>query len=269
MKKFIVFLLMILVGFSVYKVYNHERRLAEQRAAAVKLQAKPEIQLRVIEGWNRKQIQSSWEQAGIIFTKPLKEETAGAWSSRFDFLKGVPAKDSLEGYLFPDTYRIYASSTSETAIEKLLANFADKVTPEMIADIKRQGRTLPEVITLASLIEKEVRSSADMEIVSGIFWNRLERRQPLQSCATLAYILGENKPQYSEADTKIDSPYNTYQHYGLPPAPIANPGLRAILAALHPSTTPYNYFLTRPDTGETVFSKTYEEHLRNKAKYLK
>ncbi|MFH0951284.1 MAG: endolytic transglycosylase MltG [bacterium] len=186
----------------------------------------------------------------------------------FSFLSQVPSKATLEGYLFPDTYRIFQEATVEDLVVKMLDNFQTKVTPEMMTDIADQKKDLHEIIIMASLIEKEVRTSEDMAIVSGIFWNRIQNGQALQSCATLAYILGENKPQYTTADTEIDSPYNTYQNQGLPPGPIANPGLNAIKAAIYPKETDYNYFLSRPDTGETVFAKTYEDHLANKAKYL-
>ena len=108
-----------------------------------------------------------------------------------------------------------------------------------------------------------------MKIVSGIFWQRIKNNQALQSCATLAYILGINKPQYSWQDTKIDSPYNTYLHRGLPPTPISNPSLKAIKAAIYPEYTDYNYFLSDPKTSKTIFSKTYAEHLRQQRKYLK
>jgi UPF0755 protein len=122
---------------------------------------------------------------------------------------------------------------------------------------------------MASVIEKEVRSANDMKIVSGIFWNRIKNGQALESCATLAYILGVNKSQYSYEDTRINSPYNTYINRGLPAGPIANPGLKAIEAAIYPEDTAYNYFLTASETGETIFSKTYQEHLNNKNKYIK
>jgi UPF0755 protein len=122
---------------------------------------------------------------------------------------------------------------------------------------------------MASIIQKEVTSEADMKTVSGIFWNRIKSGQGLESCATLAYILGVNKPIYSLEDTQIDSPFNTYRNQGLPPAPISNPGAQAIIAAVYPDETDYVFFLSRPDTGETVFSRTYEEHLANKDKYLR
>jgi UPF0755 protein len=122
---------------------------------------------------------------------------------------------------------------------------------------------------MASIIEKEVRSTSDMKIVSGIFWNRIKNGQALQSCATLAYVLGVNKAQYSLEDTKVDSLYNTYKYRGLPPGPIANPGLDAITAAIYPESTNYNYFLSDPATGKTIYSKTLDEHNANKYKYLK
>ncbi len=151
----------------------------------------------------------------------------------------------------------------------MLNNFDGKLTDEMQNNIAEQDKTIYEIVTMASIIEKEVRTLEDMEIVSGIFWDRIKYGQPLESCATLAYVLGVNKEQYSIEDTKIDSPYNTYRNPGLPPGPICNPGLNAIKAAIYPQYTEYNYFLSRQDTGETVFSKTLEEHNRNKARYLR
>jgi UPF0755 protein len=196
-----------------------------------------------------------------------------AYLSDFDFLADKPDDASLVGYMFPDTYRVYASSTAEEVTYRLLDNFGKKLTLEMRQDIAKQGKTIYEIVTMASLIEKEAAidqggSNNDAKIISGIFWDRIKNRQALQSCATLAYILGVNKPQYSEADTKIDSLYNTYLHRGLPPGPIANPGLAAIEAAIYPEYTDYNYFLTPAGSKQMIFSKTYEEHLRNKAKYL-
>ena len=139
----------------------------------------------------------------------------------------------------------------------------------MRAEIAWQKKTIYEIVTMASIIEKEVRSRADMKIVSGIFWDRIKNGQGLESCATLAYILGVNKPQYTLEDTKIDSPYNTYKYRGLPPGPIANPGLNAIQAAIYPEFTANNYFLSDPATGQTIYSQTLEEHNLNKYKYLK
>jgi UPF0755 protein len=187
----------------------------------------------------------------------------------FSFIKLLPSTVNLEGYLFPDTYRVYKEFSAEELIEKMLQNFEFKLTDDLRIDIIKSGHSLNDIITMASLLEREVRTEEDMKIVSGLFWDRITVGQALQSCASLAYILGVNKAQYSYEDTQIDSPYNTYQHRDLPPGPIGNPGLRAIKAALYPTKTDYNYFLSRPDTGETVFSVTLEEHNEAKAKYLK
>jgi len=186
----------------------------------------------------------------------------------YDFWQDAPTRVDSEGFIFPDTYRVFKDATCRDLLNKAFANFNYKVDESLRAEIKRQHKTLLQVLTMASLLEKEVRSEKDMKIVSGIFWRRLTSGQRLESCATLAYILGENKPQYTAEDTQIDSPYNTYRHDGLPPTPIGNPGLTAIRAAVYPTETDYNYFLSRPDTGATVFAQTYEEHLANKRHYL-
>ncbi len=240
--------------------------------------------IKIIEGWNIREISQYFEREGMFQSEELLElvgfprvdyrtnkemPTPRNYADRFDFLKDKPAYYSLEGYLFPDTYRIFKDATLDDIVLKMLDNFSQKLTPEMRAEIARQGKTIYEIITMASLLEKEVRSEEDMKIVSGIFWDRIKNKQALESCATLAYVLGVNKPQYTTEDTKIDSLYNTYQNRGLPPGPISNPGLRAIRAVIYPEYTDYNYFLSRPDTGETDFSETYEEHIRKKAKYFK
>ncbi len=241
-----------------------------------------EKEIKIIEGWTSREISQYFEREGMFQSEELLElvgfpkidyrynkemSSPKNYAEQFSFLKDKPTYYGLEGYLFPDTYRIFVDSTLEEIVLKMLSNLDQKLTQEMREDISKQGKTIYEIITMASLIEKEVRTEKDMKIVSGLFWNRIKNRQGLESCATLAYILGVNKPQYTLEDTKIDSPYNTYLVRGLPPGPISNPGLQAIKAAIYPKYTDYNYFLSRPD-GETVFSKNYDEHLRNKAKYL-
>lgn len=237
-----------------------------------------ERKITIIEGWNVDDINKHFKENNIISGSSfvdIAKARIGKWEmgigklEKPGFLNDAPPSASLEGYLFPDTYRVFKAATAEDIVKKMLGNFDNKLTDEMRNDIAKQGRTIYEIVTMASIIEKEVRTPEDMEIVSGIFWDRIKYGQPLESCATLAYILGVNKEQYSIEDTKIDSPYNTYRNPGLPPGPICNPGLNAIKAAIYPRYTEYNYFLNRQDTGETVFSKTLDEHNRNKARYLK
>ena len=234
-----------------------------------------EKKIKIIEGWNVRDIDKYLADMSIISDgefiqlskKGIRNYESGIME--FEFLNDAPQSASLEGYLFPDTYRIYQDATAEDIIQKMLDNFDKKMTNEMRDEIKKQGKTIYEIIAMASIIEKEVRTQEDMDIVSGIFWDRIKYGQPLESCATLAYILGINKKQYTIEDTKINSPYNTYQNRGLPPGPICNPGLNAIKAAIYPEFTDYNYFLSSKDKGETIFSKTFDEHNRNKAKYLR
>ncbi len=237
-----------------------------------------EKKIKIIEGWNVRDIDKYLADMSIISNGEfieLAEMKIGNWkleigeSGKPNFLNDAPRSAGIEGYLFPDTYRIYQDATAEDIIQKMLDNFDKKMTNEMRDEIKKQGKTIYEIITMASIIEKEVRTQEDMDIVSGIFWDRIKYGQPLESCATLAYILGINKKQYTIEDTKINSPYNTYQNRGLPPGPICNPGLNAIKAAVYPEFTGYNYFLSSKDKGETIFSKTFDEHNRNKAKYLR
>jgi len=224
----------------------------------------------IIEGWNLDNISSYLENNGIY----QKEEFLDAvnnydFSQEFDFLKDKPKNLNLEGYLFPDTYEVVSGESVKEFVRIILENFDKKLTKELREAITKQNKTIFEIITMASIIEKEVKTKEDKEIVSGIFWKRIKMGIPLQSCATIAYIKGVNQWKYSYEDTRIKSPYNTYLNLGLPLGPISNPGIESIKAAIFPKETEYNYFLTDPKTGKTIFSKTYEEHNINKSKYLK
>ncbi|MFA6271905.1 MAG: endolytic transglycosylase MltG [Patescibacteria group bacterium] len=185
----------------------------------------------------------------------------------YDFLSSKPVDQGLEGFLFPDTYRIFKNSDPAHLIEKMLDNFDVKLTQEMRDEISRQGKTIYDIITLASIVEKEVRTTADKKIAAGIFYTRMANEIPLESDATVNYITGKSALQPTFADTEIQNPYNTYENRGLPPGPISNPGMDSIVATIYPEDSDYLYFLTKED-GTTVFSKTYDEHLQNKAKYL-
>ncbi len=221
------------------------------------------------EGWTSAQMAKRLGEKGFSekeFLELVKKPKYFEEKYQFDFLDSVPQDKTLEGFLFPDTYFFDKSYSTEKIIKKMLDNFNLKLSDDLRAEIKRQNKTIYEIVTMASILEKEVRTEKDKKIVSGIFWNRLKSGQAFQSCATLAYILGENKKQYSYEDTKIESPYNTYLYPGLPPGPISNPGLDSILAAIYPAETNFNYFLSNPETGETVFSKTLDEHNLNKVR---
>jgi len=234
-----------------------------------------EVKIKIIEGWTVDDINEYLIKNNIISGNSfidLAKAQIGNWKLKIkkpDFLSDAPDNADLEGYLFPDTYKIFKGASAEDIIKKMLDNFNAKLTDKMRSDIKKQGKTIYDIIRMASIVEKEVRTSRDMKIVSGVFWDRIKNGQALESDATLSYFFGNKKPRHSLKEININSPYNSYKYRGLPPTPISNPGLNAIKAAIYPKYTDYNYFLSKPGTGETVFSKTYSEHLRNKAKYLK
>jgi len=206
----------------------------------------------------------SGEIAKIIVTIP-----EGFTLKQIEKLLGLklPGRD-LEGFLFPDTYQFQLTVTGEEVVKRMRDNFEKKLTQDLQEEIEKQGKTVREIVIMASLIEKEVKTKKDKRLVSGILWKRLKNNIPLQVDATINYITGKKTIKVSIEETKIDSPYNTYKYLGLPLGPICNPGLESILAAVDPEDSDYWYYLSIPE-GETIFSKTLEEHNIAKTKYLK
>lgn len=221
------------------------------------------------EGWTAKDMAERLDQNGFSGTDFLQlvNQPTQALKDEFPFLKEIPRSGTLEGYLFPDTYFIAKDASAEAIIEKMLKNFDLKVTEKMRSEIADQGKSLFDIINMASIIEKEAKFAEEMKMVGSVFYNRLAIGQRLQSDATLEYVLGDKKIQHTVEETKNSSLYNTYQVQGLPPGPVSNPGLAAINAAIYPEKSDYFYFLTDLKTKKTIFSKTFEEHVANKAKY--
>ncbi len=165
-----------------------------------------------------------------------------------------------EGFLFPDTYRVPRGIKEEELLQFMVSEFDHNFTPQMREKAKKQGLTIREVMILASLVEKEARIEKDRPVIAGVFLNRIRQAMPLQSCATIQYLLGYPKAELTIKDTEIPSPYNTYLNMGLPPGPIANAGTASIMAVLEPALTDYLYFVA-DNEGVHHFSKTYDEHL--------
>jgi UPF0755 protein len=224
------------------------------------------------EGWNMQDIGEYLEEKEIIKEEDFLALAGSAltedFSQQFDFLDDKPKNLQLEGYLFPDTYEIVSGEGSREIILRILNNFGEKLTQDLRKEIFLQKKTVFQIVTAASLIEKEVKGLEDKKIVSGIIWKRLQAGMPLQIDATLNYITGKKNTKVSIADTQIDSPYNTYKYKGLPLGPISNPGMESILAAIYPEESAYWYYLSAKD-GQTIFSKTLAEHNVAIAKYLK
>ncbi|MCL6614581.1 MAG: endolytic transglycosylase MltG [Firmicutes bacterium] len=171
------------------------------------------------------------------------------------------AKGTLEGFLFPDTYYFSRAAGAEGAIRMMAARFHQVFTPAMRARAEAMGRSVREIVILASLVEGEAKHAEERPLIASVFYNRLRLGMPLQSCATVQYALGKHKERLLYEDLQVASPYNTYLHAGLPPGPIGSPGLASLQAALHPAKANYLYFVAKPD-GTHVFSSTYREHLR-------
>lgn len=188
----------------------------------------------------------------------------------FDFLPPVGGKreQRLEGFLFPDTYNIELNTPARQIVVTMLERFQKAWAPELAALAKQQKQSVLEVVTIASMVEREAMVPEEREIISGVIKNRLDKKMALQMCSTVLYVLKEDKQTLSIADTRIDSYYNTYKYPGLPPGPIANPGSASLEAALHPQKHNYLYFVAKGD-GTHQFSTTNAEHLAAIKKYQK
>jgi UPF0755 protein len=172
-----------------------------------------------------------------------------------------------EGYLFPDTYLFLPNISVVDIIPVLKSNF-DKRIATIKNEITNYKKPLADIIKLASIVEEEARTTESRKVVAGILWKRLALNMPLQVDSSFKYINGKGTAELTLADLKIDSPYNSYLYKGLPPTPIANPGLDSILATVTPTKTDYLYFLTDKE-GDMHYARTYAEHLQNKELYLK
>lgn len=208
------------------------------------------LRITIPEGWSVYEI-------GDHLEKSLKN---------FDKDTFVELAEGFEGYLFPDTYFIADTARPKTVINLMRSNFEEQI--KSIGGLATSTKSLHEIITMASILEGEANTTESRKVVSGILWKRITAGMRLQVDATFKYINGKGSFQLTYDDLKIDNPYNTYVYKGLPPGPISNPGLDAINAALYPKTTRYLYFLTGKD-GKMYYARTFEEHKRNKALYLR
>lgn len=188
-------------------------------------------------------------------------ECAASMDFGYSFLVDLPYGDAsrLEGYLFPETYEFYQGATAQGAIDTFLQIFNAKVTAEMRDKAGAMGYSLHQIITIASMIEKEAANDEERANIASVIYNRLKQDMPLQIDATIQYILPEVKEKLSTEDTKIESPYNTYLNKGLPAGPISNPGLPSIKAALNPATTRYLYYALDEASNTHKFFTSYNE----------
>ncbi len=229
------------------------------------------------EGWRAEEIADLLQRRGIVKRSEFMALVNAAGFDA-DFLRSRPLGASLEGYLFPDTYRVPPGITAEEIIQLMLKNFGQRFNSTMREQAAKSGLSIHEVVTLASIVEREAVVPQERPVIASVYLNRLKANMLLQADPTVQYAVANANPDDVDqgywkkmltiADLKIDSPYNTYRYKGLPPGPIANPGLASIEAVLEPAKTEYLYFVAT-ENGTHVFAKTLEEHNQNVAKYRK
>ncbi len=230
------------------------------------------------EGYTAQAVAQALFEAGILeeqeeFLALCKDGTLLSASYLDPIQNAGDRRYALEGYLFPDTYEVYEDATAAEILKKMLNRFTVVFTEEDADRARMLNMTTDQVLTLASMIEKEAAAAEDFPRVSAVFHNRLSQGMALESCATLSYTLGVQKYTFTEEELATVSPYNTYKNRGLPVGPICNPGRAAIEAALYPSeeylSEGYLYFcnMNPKQTNRLVFSKTYEEHHKNVVQY--
>lgn len=237
-----------------------------------------EITFIIREGLRLEEVAEVLEAQGVMSAEEFLEAVKRPYD--YDFLDDRPEDASLEGYIFPDTYTIPRAYTPTQVVDFILQNFDRRFDAGMRQEAQAQGRTIHEVVTLASIVEREAVVDAERPIIAGVFLNRLKAGMPLAADPTVQYAVGYNARQKTwwpvlyfdelgiESLAEIDSPYNTYRNVGLPPGPICNPGLASLRAALYPAQTDYYFFVAKNDgSGEHAFARTPEEHAANVARY--
>lgn len=225
-------------------------------------------QFTIKEGLTQRQVAAQLGKLGIVDEDEFADLKAADFP-QYEFLQGLPADASLEGFLFPETYSVPPPGTGTKDVATIMLNqFDGELTPAMREQIKSSGRTIFEVVTVASLVEEEVKSDKDRRMVAGIMYKRLEDGIRLDIDATTRYAVGKPTGALTQTDLNSDDPYNTRKLKGLPPGPIASPGLSALKATINPQTSDYLFYLSAKD-GTTYYAKTNAEHEENKDKYLR
>ena len=240
-----------------------------------------EMTVTVIPGWDLRDLAGYLQTKGIIKNKKelydltgesailYKNDKQNKLSSDFELPKYKPGTVSYEGYLAPNTYRVFINATVEDVVKKLLQQQDSLFTKQMYEDIAKNSRTAHEVLTMASILEREVKSPKDKAMVADIFWRRYDKNWALQADSTVHYAVNKTGDVFTtKEDRDSTNPWNTYQFPGLPPGPISAPDLDSIKATIYPEANKYWYFLTTFD-GEVKYAEDLDEHNGNARKYLR
>lgn len=234
--------------------------------------ARDEITVRILEGYTLRDVGAKLNEWGVktiawndlVGSAEQGKKFSPVLREQFDFLRDLPENATLEGYLFPDTYRVWKDQLPLGFVLKQLQEFS-KQTDGFVIESVKQSRSLSEVVILASIVEKEGRTFEEKKMIAGIFLNRLKIGMRLQSDATVNYLTNAGRARPTLDDLEVDSTYNTYKHAGLPPGPICNPGKDSLEAALHPTANDYYYYL-HDEAGKIYYARNIEEHKVNRYK---
>lgn len=225
------------------------------------------VTIRFQEGWRTEQYAEHLVESGLLETTDEFMDAVASPQWDFDFLASRPADAQLDGYLFPDTYEFRGDATAEEIIQILLETFEARVPPELQERADGLGYNFHNVITIASIVEREAVIAEERPVIASVFYNRMDQNMPLQADPTVQYVVGQPGnwwPEITQEDINRMAPHNTYQRPGIPPWPIANPSLASIQAALDPDETDHLFFVATGDgSGAHRFAQTYEEHQQN------
>lgn len=227
------------------------------------------VTVTIPEGFSVKEITTRFGKKTTIREELFLDialNNAREYKKKYSFLKDNPT-DSLEGYLFPKTYTFEKPVEENDIVDSLLSQLGKEIKNINFNKIKAKGYNLHQILTIASLIEKEAKVPEERPIIASVIYNRIEKGMFLQIDATIQYALGKTKTKLTHEDLEISSPYNTYQNKGLPPGPICNPGLKSIEAAANPADTDYLYYVLSDRKGHHTFTSSYREFLKAKEKY--
>lgn len=253
-------------------IYNLSPSMSSREIADWIISGKSnQVKVTFPEGWKVTQIAKRLDETGVCNEEEFLKALDTLDKSKFEeynFLKQIPKGQDLEGFLFPDTYIFFKGSKPEDVIAKMLTNFDLKLSEDLKKEINKQDKSIFEIITLASIIEREAKTKDEMPKIASVYMNRLKIDMKLDADPTIQYAKGSWDKLEAGDYKNVLSPYNTYLHKGLPPGPISNPGIEAIKAVIYPEETDYFYFFHAED-GKVYFSKTKDEHDQKKAMYLK
>ncbi len=278
-KNVLVFSLVIILALPLTGFWHYKKTRSRYVAP---LPPKPEVTITIIPGWNLRQVADYLVKLGFASSTDDVYRLTGEPAYDYRRVASVfpkigdsrivaekPAYDSYEGYLAPETFRVFKDANLLSVLEKLTDQREKEITDEMWLGIEKSGRSSYDILTMASILEKEVRTPEDKAKVADILWRRLDKNWALQVDSSVHYVADRTGDVFTTAkEREIDSPWNTYKYPGLPLGPISNPGIESIKAAIYPEKNSYWYFLTGKD-GTVYYAKTLDEQSANKYKYLR